>query len=403
MKRWIQSLVLLIPLWACSDNKPFIRVPGPDDRLQLVPRTQRPVQPDVLTFYVLGDWGTGDENQRHVAQALQQDVQDLPPGKTVRPFVLELGDNVYEKGLPQGWNNPEALRLLDETFGRVYTGIKYGDLPLLFHIVPGNHDYAGAAGGKEGYGDVLLQETVAEERFRSSWRYYPINPAINRDTNDSTDYVRLKAANIFDLAVPERVHSGASHLLNIVALDTQVMLELYDKKDSTRIKRNWSKLDSLLNTPSAWSMIIGHHPIRTHGWHGGFRTAFWYLPVPPTILFTLIDKLFLRRLQDLDHPAYRAFRRDLAAIMKKHDVTFYLAGHEHNLQFLRLDSLHFQLVSGSAAKRSSVTHKRDTIFSQAARGFVRFDVTEKEMWLEFIPVDPRTSTSRSAAVFRLRR
>ena len=62
-----------------------------------------PDGPDVLTFYALGDWGTGDASQRRVGKALAIELDSLAPGRRVAPFVLGLGDNVYQKGLvPEG-------------------------------------------------------------------------------------------------------------------------------------------------------------------------------------------------------------------------------------------------------------------------------------------------------------
>ena len=60
--------------------------------------SQRPDDSAVLTFYALGDWGTGDQTQRGVATTLQPDVAALGRRRT-RPFVLGLGDNAYTSGL----------------------------------------------------------------------------------------------------------------------------------------------------------------------------------------------------------------------------------------------------------------------------------------------------------------
>ncbi len=146
-------------------------------------------------------------------------------------------------------------------------------------------------------------------------------------------------------------------------------------------------------------MIIGHHPVRSHGRHGGFRSAFWW--VPPVLFFTIVDKLFVKRLQDLDNPHNQAFQKDLIEFMQKHEVDFYLAGHEHNLQFIEADGRNFQIVSGSAGKLSGVTHETDTYFSHSAHGFVRFDVLEDEIWVEFFQVDPETEAYNSTALLKV--
>ncbi|HEX9652337.1 MAG TPA: metallophosphoesterase [bacterium] len=341
---------------------------------------QRPNHSEVLTFYVLGDWGTGNENQRAVALALKKNVAELPSDRTQAPFVLELGDNVYEVGLKEGWNEPLTTTLLHQTFGEIYSQVKYNGRELRYHIIPGNHDHAGRTGGKYGWGDIIHQETTAEALY-PNWRYYPIDPSLNSDNNDSTNYVQLKEAEIFALTIPERVPAARESLLGVYAIDTQVILEIYQKKDNDLLQKHWQTLEALLSEDKRWKIVMGHHPVKSHGKHAGFRTAIWW--IPPITLFTVVDKLFYKRLQDLDNPSYRRFRKDLIALMKKHDVPFYFSGHEHNLQFLEIDSEHFQIISGSAGKLSAVTHKDDTLFSHSAFGFARCDVTEDELWIEF--------------------
>ena len=395
-KLTILTLALIVS--ACSDTRPFLRETA---TVKFGRHDDRPNGNEVITFYALGDWGTGDQNQKAVANALRKDVAQLPPGREVMPFVLAPGDNVYEVGLPQGWGEPKVDDLLHQTFGNIYQGIQYGGQDIPFHLVAGNHDHAGKAGGKNGVGDVIHQETTAEKLY-PNWRYYPIDPAQNADSNDSTDYAALRQKDIFNLTTPEKVDIGAAdNRLAIFALDTQVMLELYQQKNDSTLQRHWQELEKLAAASSAkWKLILGHHPVRSHGTHAGFRSAIWW--VPPIIIATLVDKFFVRRLQDFDHPAYRAFTRDLSAFMKEHGIVAYVAGHDHSQQFLAIDNRHFQLIAGSAGKLSAATHKDDTIFSHSSFGFVRMDLTRNELWMEFFEVVPKTGQVSSSAVFLFR-
>ncbi|MFQ6112614.1 MAG: metallophosphoesterase [bacterium] len=384
------SILLLL---ACSDTRPFIR-----DEMQGDP-SERPHGSQIITFYALGDWGTGDEQQMAVAEALRKNVAEIPEGREIAPFVLGLGDNIYNKGLPDGWNNPVAYELLEETFGRIYHEVEYEGKELVYYMIPGNHDHAGKAGGKNGWGDVIHQETTAEKLYEPYWQYYPIDPDKNADTNDSTDYNNLKMENIFSLTLPEKINASNSKTIAFTAVDSQVLLELYQRKDFEMLQKHWDRLESLLADSVDWKVILGHHPIRSHGQHGGFRSWYWWLP--PVFLYTVIDKWIYKRLQDLDHPANVRFQKDLLAIMKKLNVHIYLSGHEHNIQFLKIDKKNFQIISGSAAKLSPVTHKDDTLFSHASPGFARFDVSSQEMWVEFFQVDVESSTYKSSALFKI--
>jgi len=399
LKSGFAIVAVLLILSGCSDTRPFIRQPEVDDPLQVGKPDERPDHADVLTFYVLGDWGTGDEKQRRVARALKRDLMSLEGKRTTTPFVLGLGDNVYPDGLHQGWNHPEVIRRLHETFGDMYSDITFADSNIVFHVIPGNHDHGGRVGGKDGVGDVIHQETTAE-RLYPYWEYYPVDPKLDSDTDDSTNYASLKSANIFELSIPQEIEVKTSKI-KVAGIDTQAMLELYAKNDTALLSKYWQKLNTIFEHDSGWKILLGHHPIKTHGWHGGFRSAIWW--VPPIIFFTITDKLFLSRIQDLDHPANQAFQRDLTQFMRQNDVYFYLSGHEHNLQLIRIGERNFQLISGASGKLSEVSHDDDTFFSHQARGFVRCDVTKDAFWLEFISIDSKTGEQTSSAMFKLGR
>ena len=157
MKKSVSLICFVLFLAGCSDTRPFIRKTTPDDLVQPGRPENRPNHRNVLTFFALGDWGTGGETQKAVAAGLKQEIAELPSGRNTAPFVLGLGDNVYEVGLPEGWNNPHATKLLERTFGNVYSDIKYDSQNVVFHIVPGNHDHNDIAGGIYFAGDIIHQ------------------------------------------------------------------------------------------------------------------------------------------------------------------------------------------------------------------------------------------------------
>lgn len=398
MKKIISLIYILLLLAGCSDTRPFIRKMTTDDLLQPGRPEDRPNHENVLTFFALGDWGTGKKEQKAVAEALRKNVEQIPPGRKVAPFALGLGDNIYERGLAEGWDNPAAIRQLEKTFGEKYSDIKYENKNISFHIVPGNHDHNGVAGGKGGFGDILNQETTAE-RLYDYWEYYPIDPDKNSDTDDLKNYQTLLNEDIHKLTIPQKLPIAAEEKISIIAIDTQVLLNIYQKDKKEDLQKHLNLLESLLQNDSKWKFIIGHHPLRTHGTHGGFRTAIWW--IPPIILYTIVDKLFIKPIQDLDNSHYKKLIEDLGTILKKYPRTFYLAGHEHSLELLEIGKNNFQLVSGSAAKLSGVTHKADTIFSHSAYGFARFDLTNEELWIEFFEVDVQNAQMNSTSLLTL--
>lgn len=398
MKKTFCLIYILLFLAGCGDTRPFLRKSAPEDLVQPGRPEDRPNHKNVLTFFALGDWGTGDETQKAVAAGLKQEIEELPSGRNTAPFVLGLGDNVYEVGLPEGWNNPVATRLLERTFGNIYSDIKYDGQKVVFHIVPGNHDHNDIAGGIDFAGDIIHQETTAE-RLYDNWKYYPIDPEKNTDTDDLENYQTLKDEDIYKLTIPQEIPIKTNGEISIIAIDTQVLLNLYESNNTDALQKHLNDLESFLQNDSKWKFIIGHHPIKSHGKHAGFRKAIWW--VPPIILITIIDKLFYKPLQDLDNKHYKKFIEDLSAIMQKKPFTFYLSGHDHSLQLLEVGKKNFQIVAGSASKLSEVTHKSDTIFSHSANGFTRFDITDKELWIEFFEVNVENSEINSTGLLKI--
>lgn len=394
MSRFVWHVLVSVSLWVlgCSDTAPFVNTDLPTE-----PRS-RPQGADVVTFFALGDWGTGGAEQRRVAEALAHEVGTIPPGRKIRPFVVGLGDNVYPNGLPRGWDShPEALAALQQTFGDVYKNLRYQGELIDVHVVPGNHDHAGRSGGQGDIGDVLHQETTGEGAF-PNFHYYPLHVDAVADSNDSTEYAGLATASIFDAARPQAIPVTSPHIA-MVGLDTQVLLDAYVRNDGERIRAYWRTVDRLFEAASdaSWKMLLGHHPVESFGTHGGFRVWWWW--VPPITIVTLVDKLLVKRLQDLDHPANRRFQEDLLERLERHDAQWYLAGHEHNLQFLQIGANRYHIISGSAGKSSPVSHGDATLFSHDTYGFIRFDVSHDRCWVEFFEVNTRDGSYGATGQF----
>jgi len=373
--RFAPGLVVLLGVAGCAPATPYVRPVATAG----IPVPSGPV---VTTFYALGDWGTGDAVQRKVAGMLRDDVGKLGP-RACSPFVLEAGDNVYRYGLPEGWGNPGADSLLDRTFGSVYDGVRYQGEHVVFHIVPGNHDYAWVLWphAKKGWGDAVQEETRAEALYPGWWRYYPMSLSGHVDPDDRATYEALRARPIETVTLPELVYVPEEAPVVVVAIDTQVLLDLYAKHDHAAINRHLDRLDSLLGrSRQPWKIVLGHHPVISYGEHGGYQN---FHPGHPT---------------DLNNQDYRAFRADLKAILREHQA-IYIAGHDHTLQLLELGDGSYQVVSGSAGHGSPVTAKRETLYASGDPGYARFDVTPDALWITFRHLG---ETSASAPpVFRI--
>ncbi|MCG8607962.1 metallophosphoesterase [bacterium] len=411
----------------------------------------RPDNPAVVTFYALGDWGTGDDKQRAVAVALRDEIKGLQRTggeNRLPPFVLELGDNVYSWGLPKkGWNAPEVHSMLEKTFGQIYHDLTYDEQPVEFHVVPGNHDYNGSIFAGGAWGDVVRQETTAESLY-INYKYHPFGKDGILDTNDRAEFEKLQNEPIELLTLPTKIplNQKASGTVAIFALDTQVLLDLYNTEKYDVVEKHWETLESLLNTDqSAWKIIIGHHPLESFGYHGGYRPFDQWIwsgtrgfippvarPIPyvsAALLGTLVHPgfyslgafslsttltdlyvagTFFPSIQDMRSSAFKQYRKRMLEIMQVHGVKLYLSGHEHNLQFIELANepdeafRTFQVVSGSAAKLTRVSDEKGRlVLGRSNYGFVRFDATKEEIWLDFFTVNPENSKPNSVGRFRL--
>ena len=124
------ALVLLVGLaWALfyavreGERKGCFNLPQ-----DVIPITITPALPDVLRFAALGDVGTGDENQRQVAQGLARVCQ-----AEGCDFVLLLGDNFYPHGV-QTLDDPRFASEFEALYG-------VQQRPVLALL--GNHDTKG--------------------------------------------------------------------------------------------------------------------------------------------------------------------------------------------------------------------------------------------------------------------
>jgi len=381
------ALALLLVLTGCGGT--YVN-PRYEDGLVTNPsvyphKSRRPDTPQVVTFFGLGDWGTGNQDQCKVAQLLKAELAGVG-GRTVQPVVLGLGDNHYPDGLVNVWDEEGlAAKQLEKSFG-VYRDLKVDDKPVVFHVVHGNHDHRG---------DLPMWESLAEGIYDEAsqgavLKTYNLSHPDITDSNDYAEYESLMGAvHEYEVFLPEVVSTGAP-LVRTIALDTQILLNMYQIRETeemarTGIENHWDRLDALLtDDPPQWTVVMGHHPLRTHGKHGGsfVGNTWWhrFKKLCPT-----------KDLQDLEHPANIAMREDLETLLSRAPNTvIYLAGHEHNLQFLKVNERLLQVVSGSAGKTTGVQGKEDTLFCSDQLGFVRFDVTPSEMWVEFLTLDQGT-------------
>ena len=147
---------------------------------------------------------------------------------------------------------------------------------------------------------------------------------------------------------PLQIGDGA--LVQMFALDTDVLFKNNDPQ------LEW--LGRMLNTarektPNAWRIVVGHHPVVSGGEHGVNG--------------------------DLED-----YRKRLLPVLKVGAAHLYVAGHDHDLQLLKVETL-YQMVSGGGGQdKRTVKKVAESVFCRKGYGFAVVEATATELRLNYL-------------------
>lgn len=296
----MDPLIALLLSLACA--------PAPTIAMPAAPgRAPDPVvaDPDAVRFVALGDTGVGNASQRLVAGVI-----GTVCAARGCDFAVMLGDNLY----PEGLTRPD-----DPEMDRVFTRI-YGELPLKFYAVLGNHDYG-----------QRFDRAVASHQI--AW-----------------------AANNGQMVMPAAFYEFRAGAAAFYALDTDAVFW-----EGGADQAAW--LDpALAGTDARWKVVFGHHPYVSNGQHGNAGTYEGAPGVPYTSGAAVRDFF-------AGHVCGRA---DL-----------YLSGHEHNLQWLEACGTDF-VISGAGAKTTPLVDRGNTPrFALSEEGFAWIELGADQMRVAF--------------------
>lgn len=266
-----------------------------------------------LSFVAIGDWGRqGGRDQSAVAAAMSAAAADVGSR-----FVLSVGDNFYPAGV-QSVTDPAWK----ESFEDVYT---QASLQTPWYAALGNHDYRGKPKAQIAY-------SAHSTRWNMPSRYYRVDRA----------------------ALPSD--------LDIFVLDTTPMAE---DVGEAMMRLSWGRLSmpdsgrqlawldaQLAQSQATWKVVVGHHPIRSGGRHGGSP----------------------------------ALAQQLEPLLEKHGVQVYICGHDHALQHVRVGETH-HVCTGAGSSAGQVTPVPGTLFAASKPGFAVFTLEEGAMRLAFRGAD----------------
>lgn len=348
MIRWVITLGSLVAVAGCvSHTEQFYRG-----------GTSPVATPHVAArLLMVGDAGHSTSDSS-VLRALTQRASVDPE----RTLVVFLGDNIYPAGLPAAEANDYAtaaahLRAqIDAVRASGARGV----------FVPGNHDWDNS--GPDGLNAVKRQAKFIREHGAGKLRTLPSE------------------------GEPGPVCEEFAGL-RLVFLDTQWWLHAYAKThadDPDYGTTILTRLDLCLKTSGdRKTVVFAHHPLQTRGPHGGFAT--WqdhlfpltrlderlYFPFPGLGSAYVWARDHGASNQDLTGSKNVHMGQMLERVLQRSEPLLFAAGHEHNLQVSQgLHGSRFHVVSGSGSGLSDVGDGPETLFAQAAPGFVELEVTQ---------------------------
>jgi tartrate-resistant acid phosphatase type 5 len=185
-------------------------------RVQAQPATQ---PSDSVNLLSMGDWGTGQPEQKKVAVAIENYVKTAAV-----PFdaMLLVGDNFYMK-IPGGMDDP----VFQTVFEKVYDP---AILNFPFYVALGNHDYQD---GKD-LSELGYSKAHPESRFKLPARWYRVD---------------------------------------LPPVHPQVTVLMIDSDKDSLSKQQWADqkkwMDIELAKPRGnWTLCCAHHPLFSNGGHG---------------------------------------------------------------------------------------------------------------------------------------
>ena len=198
------------------------------------------------------------------------------------------------------------------------------ELQIEWYPVPGNHEYRGNVQAGIDYSNI-------SRRWNMPDRYYTRSFEIEDDAT-----------------------------FRVVFIDTPPLMdkyrysEEYSDAGGQDMERQLQWIDSVLAvSQETWKIVIGHHPI-----HAGTAK---------------------------DDEERIDMQNRLDPILRKHDVDFYLCGHIHNFQHIRMEGSGIDYVVNTSASLSRKVESIDGIlFSSPATGFSVVSVTPDSLKLHML-------------------
>jgi len=301
----------------------------------------------------IGDWG--DEAAKNVAPVMAEYSPE---------FILAIGDNFYDRGV-SGIDDPQFKEKFEDTF----TG---ESLQVPWYVCAGNHDYYGGAKG--------IQAEMDYSNSSKRWNYPSLYYAQNINTTDgtsillvSTDTWRLNGGDTFVAFDPATNRSALRNITDILVKHqageitdgtAEQLLKHFsadDEENPLQVSGDDDQLkfieDTLSGSSADWKIVMGHFPVHsaTQKEHGD----------TPSLI------------------------TDLQPLLEKYQADMYFNGHDHILQHIQINNVHYFGSGAGAREHSGVNTDYVGLkgYQEGSYGFMVHNGDKNSLTTSFISAD----------------
>jgi hypothetical protein len=404
---WLALLVVaLLPAASCS--RVYVQAPAGG----------QPIDADapLSVVYLIGDFGRPEQPFQDLTAVLRRDVEALADlDLRTAPMILELGDNLYEDGLPRDLQQPGARGEVDKlrAIAAGFAGIRHGGSQVPLVLIPGNHDYADDALARNGnLGDISRWYFLEELGIEGAGAWTHVPGDAQRFSSAAQLYEHLDgdaAAHAEFMAASPVPHLDPD--IHVFAIDSELLLDLYDDGHDELAAAYWEELErQLAAAPDReWRFVATHHPPVTYGKHGEPSFGNWVfgqgwpqfpsawqkglaMAVPLGIVAGVVvhpaalvlsvatplsTALVTGRKQDVGSQAYDRYAAELLRIVDEGGVDGIFSGHDHNTQFIELAAVDdvvtepLLVITGAGSKVDPVRRGPGTVAFLSDYSYVR--------------------------------
>lgn len=326
--------------------------------------------PSNLTYsvFLIGDAGEYKSARDNVLKLATKQLKIAGEKST----VVFLGDNIYQKGLPQE-DDPDR-KYMEGKLTPQLDVIK--NSPGDGYIIPGNHDW-----------------------YKSKEKGLA---AIKEQGKFTTNYTENGEVFLPKDGCPGPIEVQLAEDIILVMIDSQWPLHKYNKPGIgsncryQTVEEMQQGIDDIINVNLTKKLIVAaHHPIYTYGNHAGifslkthifpltdpFGALFIPLPVVGSI-YPLYRKV-IGSDQDITGKQNRVVMNPIRESLESHPAAIHVSGHEHALQHIVSNNVNY-IVSGSGSKTEYVRKKKLAKYAKSKNGFSRINFySNGEAWVEF--------------------